>query len=388
MRFRRRAARRYVPSRGLVVLVVLASLVLTQRAAPGLSLATRSLVREWGSCLLAGEPPENALTMPVPAIQRPTAGRSGPQQPGEALLDPRWGADLLGIGALDSAPRLAEVTVAVIDSGIDADHPVFGDAVRPGLDLLNPCGDGRTDHRGHGTQVAGVIAALPGNAGGIVGAATGVDLLPVRVGAFGQRLRWIDAAAIVWAVEHGADVINISASSRSDRPSRVEHAAIRYAVSRGAVVVASAGNLPGAEARYPAAYPEVISVTAVDLNRALPPVTARGKVDVAAPGDVMVVAAPGGRYTRAWGTSFAVPYVSAVAARLKAANPSLTPAQVRQVLMGTARPVAVPRGVQPPSFGVVDPAAALAAVGAPQPLVVAEAGAISAGGAWGPTGPG
>jgi len=378
MRFRR-PGRRYVPNRGLVVLVVLAALVFAQRTTPGLSLATRALAREWVSCLLAGEPPENAFTMPVPAVQRPTAGRSSPDTPDEALLDPRWGADLLGISRLDTPPSLADITVAVIDSGIDARHPVFGDAVRPGLDLLNPCGDGRTDHRGHGTQVAGVIAALPGNAGGIVGAATGVQLLPVRVGALGQRLRWLDAAAIVWAVQHGADVINISASSRSDRPSRVEHAAIRYAVSRGVVVVASAGNIPGALARFPAAYPEVISVTAVDLDRALPPVTIRGKVDIAAPGDVMVVAAPGGRYTRAWGTSFAVPYVSAVAARMKAADPSLTPGQVRRVLMATARPVKVAPGQRPPSFGVVDPAAALAAVGAPQPLMLAAEAAAGSG---------
>ncbi|CAN5378315.1 hypothetical protein BH23ACT7_BH23ACT7_06860 [soil metagenome] len=161
---------------------------------------------------------------------------------------------------------------------------------------------------------------------------------------------------------NGADVINISSSSNSGRESVMEHAAIRYAVRRGAVVVASAGNDAAVPARYPAAYPEVISVTAADADGGLAAWAAwKGGIDVAAPGAQVVTTVAGGGYVRASGTSFAAPYVAGVVARMKAADPRLTPAEIERILVETARAPDGSRG-KSQTLPAVDPAAALAAV--------------------------
>ena len=337
------------PGRRRVVMAVLLLLLTVAGLATQAGGRGRRLAGEWLTCLLSGRAPAGtppgADGVPAPVLQ--TLG-----EPGLDATTGNWSA-----AGLD---RLPGVTVAVLDSGVDAGHNALSAAVLPGLDLINLCGDAHSDAFGHGTQVAGVIA---GTGSGI---APGVLILPIRTSPWpGVQLRIANAAAIVLAAGNGADVINISSSSNSGRESVMEHAAIRYAVRRGAVVVASAGNDAAVPARYPAAYPEVISVTAADADGGLAAWAAwKGGIDVAAPGAQVVTTVAGGGYVRASGTSFAAPYVAGVVARMKAADPRLTPAEIERILVDTARPPDGSRG-KSQRLPAVDPAAALAAVSGP-----------------------
>lgn len=174
------------------------------------------------------------------------------------------------------------------------------------------------------------------------------------------------AEGIRWAADHGADVINLSLGddSASAHPEAGEDDAVQYALKKGAVVVASAGNggEKGDHISYPAAYPGVIAVTAVDkFGTRASFSTRRWYATVAAPGDDVVIADPDHKYYEGWGTSAASAFVSGAVALVKAAHPDLTPAQIKKLLEDTARNA--PSGGRDDSrgFGFVDPAAALKA---------------------------
>lgn len=367
------------PQRGQLVMVLAVVVALAVSTSPDLGTHGRVLANEWWDCLRTGEPPVryealiNAYREEVARTRRlaglPVEDRDSlPVVSPSSVLDRSRGALVVG----DS--HLPDVTVAIIDSGIDGWHPdLRGSVVLPGLDLVNPCGDGRTDVHGHGTAVAGVIASQS------FGAASGVRLLPVRTSlGTGRALRWMGAAAIVWAANNGADVINISRASASVRPSRLEHAAVRYATDRGVAIVASAGNDPSRPVAYPAAYPEVISVTSTDGYGQLSVFAShRGDVDLAAPGSRVETLAVDGGFRTGSGTSIAAPIVAATVARLKAVNPQLGPRQIKDLLASTASvlPYGGPGGADMP-FGLLDVEAALRAAGA---SMIARAPAPSAG---------
>lgn len=317
---------------------------------------SRALASEWWSCLVARTPPALAHELPRPADDGVTAAAG--LSPG--ALSPRHLLARTRAGRL-SEEGLASITIAVVDSGIEDPGGLLAAApLSRGLDTVNPCSDGRWDPSGHGTAVAGVIASEA------YGAARGVTILPVRTSlSTGVQLRWANAAAIVWATNNGADIVNLSNSSNSASPSWVEHAAVRYATARGVVVVASAGNRPGRSAGYPAAYPEVIGVTSVDGANRLSVFAARkGQVDLAAPGTRIQTLDRQGRGRVVSGTSFATPFVSAVVARMLAVNPDLRPGQVRDILVSTAVPLpAEYTAVADRPFGVIDIDSALVAAG-------------------------
>ena len=232
-------------------------------------------------------------------------------------------------------------TVAIIDGGVHRTHPDVSDRLLPGVDLVNPCGAASNDPTGHGTTVAAVLSTTLDKHAHLVGHPT-INILPIRTSTDrGNQLRWATAAAILTAVERGAEVINLSMSSNSPRPSVFEWLAVRHALARGVVVVAAAGNRPHDAARYPAAYPGVISVTASAPDGSLATyATHQGAVDVAAPGTISWRSPPDGRLRRARGTSYAAPVVSAAAALLKAQDPSVSPTQVRSLLRSAAQPLA------------------------------------------------
>ncbi|WP_369380677.1 type VII secretion-associated serine protease mycosin [Streptomyces sp. cg36] len=283
------------------------------------------------------------------------------------------------------------ITVAVLDTGVDATQPDLAGQVLPGKDLIGfGAGRGSRDWARHGTAMAGIIAGHghgPGNGDGVLGIAPEARILPVRVilessdparkkaresrgGALAEGIRW--------AVDHGADVINLSLGddSASAHPEAAEDAAIQYALSRGAVVVASAGNggEQGDHVSYPAAYPGVIAVAAVDrfgTHAAFS--TRRWYATVSAPGVDVVIADPDRKYYEGWGTSAASAFVSGAVALVRAAHPRLTPAQIKTLLADTARNA--PRGGRDDSrgYGMVDPAAALAAGARLKPDVRTEA---------------
>lgn len=272
--------------------------------------------------------------------------------------------DLLRLPRAWEATTGSGTVVAVLDTGVDGTHPDLAGAVLPGVDLVDDDLDPADPH-GHGTLVAGVAAARGDNGVGGVGAAYGARVLPVRVlDANGDGSDSDVAAGITWAVEHDADVVNLSLGGAD--PSPVLLAAIRAAVAAGVVVVAASGN-EGVEApAYPGAYAPLVdgfvAVSATDDLGAVTTFSNTGDwVSLAAPGLDVVGPAPGNRYVVGTGTSFAAPLVAGGAALVRAHAPGLTPAAVEQRLVATARD-AGPKGVDPYyGAGVLDAASAVTA---------------------------
>lgn len=241
---------------------------------------------------------------------------------------------------LPDAHRLAtgnRVLVAVIDSGVDLAHPDLAGAVAANFDAAVD-----TVPHQHGTGMAGAIAARHT----MLGAAPRVELLTVRAfspnstNARGTTFNIIKG--LDWAVERRARVINMSFAGPADPRMR---AAIAKASKKGIVLVAAAGNAgPQSPPLYPAADRNVIAVTATDIDDALFPGANRGShIAVAAPGVDVLVPGTGGTYQLTTGTSVAAAQVSGIVALLIERNPSLTPAEIRRILMRTAKSIA-PKG--------------------------------------------
>ncbi len=271
------------------------------------------------------------------------------------------------------------ITVAVLDTGVDATHPDLTGQVLPGKDEVGfgaKPGDGAWAR--HGTGMAAIIAGHghgPGGSDGVLGIAPQARILPVRViledkDPQRQRARTSRGDAlpdgIRWAADHGADVINLSLGddSATAAPVAAEDDAIRYALGKGVVVVASAGNGGDAADRssYPAAYPGVIAVAAVDRHGEHASFsTHRWYASVSAPGVEVVIADPDRTYYNGWGTSAASAYASGAAALVRSVNPRLSPAQVKQVLEDTTQDR--PKGGRNDEVGtgLIDPEAAVAA---------------------------
>jgi hypothetical protein len=266
-------------------------------------------------------------------------------------------------------PPLAPVRVAVIDSGVDRRHPELAGRIVAARSFV---GGSAHDTQGHGTIVAGVIAAELDNGIGIAGLGPSVELVVAKVVAADRSISVrAESRAIRWAVDQGARVINMSlgglrdpTSPRRDTFSRVEADAIAYAVRKGALVVAAVGNgdqapsEPWPYATYPAALPHVLGVSAIARSGSVPAFSNRDRVfnDVAAPGvDILstfprsltahrrdcveqgtTLCAPP-EFEAPEGTSFAAPQVTAVAANLLAVRPQLRAEQVSAIVQRTAR---------------------------------------------------
>ncbi|MCF3104584.1 type VII secretion-associated serine protease mycosin [Streptomyces roseoverticillatus] len=235
----------------------------------------------------------------------------------------------------------AGITVAVIDSGVDATLPDLQGQVLEGKNFTDEPGDARTDADGHGTGIAALIAGT-GKAGsdtGAYGLAPGTKILPLRVGGKNfQQGAQITADAIRYAADSEAKVINISRGSPGR--SAEEEKAITYALSKGKMIFASVGNTGDKSnmVEYPAAYPGVIGVAAYDQEGNSAKWSQYGpQVDLAAPG-VGLVAACTGRtgVCRSNGTSDASALASASAALIWAVHPAWTANQVARVLVNTA----------------------------------------------------
>lgn len=240
----------------------------------------------------------------------------------------------------------AGVTVAVLDTGVDDDHPQLRDAVATGWDLVDDAPGGTVDCAGRGTAVASIIAARQVSGVGFAGIAPGVRILPVRVAeqATGPDNRVEPAAlafAIRWAADQGADVINVSLTSTRDTAGLRD--AVRHAGTRDAVVVATTGTRDAsAPARadppvFPAAYPGVLGVGAVGrdgVRLANSPVGSF--VDIVALGGEVLGAVPTRGHTTWSGSDFATPVVSAAAALVRAAHPDLNANEVARRLVATA----------------------------------------------------
>ncbi|MGJ7451071.1 S8 family serine peptidase [Aquipuribacter sp. MA13-6] len=276
----------------------------------------------------------------------------------------QWGMGTLRAEHVWSSSRGDGTVVAVIDSGVDGTHPDLTGRVLPGADWVEAGGDGWADRDGHGTHVAGVVAAVPGNGIGVVGLAPGSQVLPLRVlDENGEGYSSDVADAVVEAALYGVDVINLSLSSDYDDPWVAE--AVEYALGEGVVVVAAAGNAGdvGNPVQYPAATAGVIAVAASDIDDRVPSWSSRHPyVAVAAPGDEIVSTVLDGGYDWYSGTSMATPHVAATAALLRSASPTASVASIRRALTCTAVDIEAAGTDTRSGHGRIAPVAALLAV--------------------------
>lgn len=284
--------------------------------------------------------------------------------------------------------RGAGVVVAVVDSGVDADNPHLSGALIGGTDLVGD-GAGRggyADTDGHGTALAGIIAARQIDGSGVVGLAPDARILSVRVFGSSSPDQQNPAAApsvarlaegIRYAADHHAQIINVSLSTAQDSPDLRD--AVAYAASRGSLVIASAGNRDstlsidkdGADGpRYPAGDPGALGVTATGSGGVVTSASIHGpQVDVAAPGaSILTTSSAGGDCVFASdspATSFATAYVSAAAALVASAFPDETPAQWAYRLEASAVRANPDARDNVSGWGVVQPYDALTLVPGP-----------------------
>jgi subtilisin family serine protease len=275
----------------------------------------------------------------------------------------------------------SRVTVAVLDSGVDTTAPDLSGQVTVGPDYVAGADPpGYRPPLDHGTYIASLIAGHgqgPGDAQGVIGVAPQAKVLSVRVipddtepgvGAYNTRPAYADAIGkgIYYAVRHHASVINMSLGS--NQPTAYLRTAVAYALTHKVVVVAAAGNTGTihdfAPYIYPASFPGVIAVAAVNVSGARADFSEQNaSVVISAPGVNVLGAGPGGAYIDADGTSPAAALVSGVVALIRSRYPALPPGLVEQALItsATRRP---PGGYSVEvGFGEVDAAAALAAAG-------------------------
>jgi hypothetical protein len=334
----------------------------------------RALVVETPSAVTLRDVPGVAWVERLDGRRRPAF------TPSDALFPRQWYAtQVRAFDAWAAAPTLAGPPVAVIDSGIDGDHPDFAGRIRAHRSFVG--GRATVDRHGHGTFVAGIVGARHDGLG-IAGIAFGSDLVIAKVVDDGGTIPLeAEAEAIRWAVDAGARVLNLSLGglrdpedARRDTFSALEAAAIDYAVRKGAVVVAAVGNAdqaprtPWPFANYPAALPHVLGVSALARDGSVPGFSHRDRIhnDMAAPGREVFSTVPraltsarpacvnqgysdcaGEDYQRAEGTSFAAPQVAAAAALLLSVRPELRAEQVTHLLTRTAVDAYADTGCRP-----------------------------------------
>ncbi|HEV8228992.1 MAG TPA: S8 family serine peptidase [Candidatus Limnocylindria bacterium] len=309
------------------------------------------------------------------------------------LTDPysglgQWGArKALVDRAWDVARGNASVTVAVIDTGVDRDHPDLAGVLLPGATFVSApspgCGTGPNDDNSHGTHVAGIIGASGNNGLGISGVAFGVRILPIKaLDCSGTGATSDIARSIIWATDQGAKIINISLGTTSD--SFTLETAVKYAIDRNVLVVAAAGNCGSGGTRcvapnvreYPGASPGVLAVGATATDDSITSFSTQGpQVAVSAPGLRIVSTTPqyatyqsargsSTGYAAFSGTSQAAPFVAGIAALVWSADPTLKARDVFDRLVRTADDLGVPGRDDAYGAGRVNALRAVSPVGA------------------------
>ena len=296
-----------------------------------------------------GVAPVRAAAHAPPCQSRPPQppdAQTGPPPPPDAPAEAPWPLQRYADDRIAGLADGQGVTVAVIDSGVDASHPQLRGAVRAGDDLLDGA-DALVDCVGHGTAVASVIAARPIAGTEFRGLAPGSTILSMRVS---EQVEVVEGAtagrrgtaaglatAIRRAVDLGAGVINLSLVSYRDDPAVRD--AVGFAARSDVVVVAAAGNrgASGNPTPFPAAYDGVLGVGAIGQDgRRLPGSQTGPYVDLVAPGDRVVTADPPAGHATRSGTSFAAAFVAGTAALIRQYHPELSAQQVSARLLASA----------------------------------------------------
>ena len=244
-------------------------------------------------------------------------------EPDDPYYTSQWGLPRGGVPAAWALSSGAGITVAVVDTGVDATHPDLQGQLLPGYDFLNDDAD-PTDDNGHGTRMSGIVGAVCNNGEGVCGVAPDATILPVKaLDAQGYGPYSAVASGITYAVDHGARVVNLSLVGTA--PSTILQAAVDYAVAHDVVVVSAAGNYGTDVPGYPAAANGSVAVAAINDADAHPGFSNYGAwISVSAPGVDVATTTAGGGYALSTGTSPAAAFGSGVFALLFAANPTMS----------------------------------------------------------------
>jgi membrane-anchored mycosin MYCP len=303
----------------------------------------------------------------TPASAAPPEGacRGTPDPAHEVVAELPWAQQLLDLNRTWPHSTGAGVTVAVVDSGVDADHPQLRGKVLRGEDFfLVGSLPGNFDCVSHGTAVASIIAASPAPGVGFRGVAPEARILPVRItdrelsdnGEATPINPDVVGQGIRYAADNGAKVINLSLSGHGDY--RAVGDAVAYAQSKDVLVVAAVGNRAdqGALPSFPAAYDGVLGVGSLTIGGERAGGSQTGPyVDIMAPGEDVLAATRAGGHDYWAGTSFASPFVAGVAALVRSAWPKLTAPEVAERILATADPAPGGRDSAAYGAGIVDP---------------------------------
>lgn len=259
------------------------------------------------------------------------------ETPNDPMFDQQWGPQQVEApAAWDVTKGSDQVEVAIVDTGVDYDHPDLSGKVIKGGDFVDNDGD-PMDENGHGTHCAGIAAASTNNGVGIAGMAPNVSIYAVRVlDANGSGSLDAVAEGIIDAADNGSEVISLSLGAPTGAQTLEE--AVQYAADKGSVVVAAAGNSGLPTPSYPAYYSDAIAVAATDSNDSKASFSNYGNwVDIAAPGVDILSTYPGGDYQSLSGTSMATPHVAGLAGLL--ASQERSASEVRSAIEQTADPI-------------------------------------------------
>ena len=300
-------------------------------------------------------------------VDAAVSGEYLPTDPAFVLPDRVYGlTQIQAQGAWDYTTGGADVIVAVVDSGIKLDHPEFAGRLTAGYDFVND-DDTPDDDAGHGTHVAGIIAAGMDNGVGSAGVCPRCLLMPVKVLGASNLGSWSDLAqGILYAADHGADVVNLSLGGTVS--SQTLAAAVAYAQANGVLVVAAAGNFGDDRPYYPAALDGVVGVGATTADDTRWQNSNYGPaVDVVAPGDLIYstyyqLDNVFGGYMYLSGTSMATPHVSGLAGLALSLNPALSAVEVSDLLQRGVDDLGAPGRDDEFGYGRVNAAKTLALV--------------------------
>ena len=285
--------------------------------------------------------------------------------------DPYWGQQwnarrIRATEAWDATKGDRRITIAIVDTGVDGSHPDLRGRMTRGWDFQNNDANPYDDD-GHGTSVATTAAAAGNDRVGIAGMCWRCKVMPVKVlNGQGHGSHSNIAAGVIWATDHGADVINMSIAGLSS--TMLLQDAVAYAIRRGVIVVAAAGNEGTSRRTYPAAYPGVISVAATNDSDRLYSWSNRGSwVTLAAPG-CAYSGRPHARWGWLCGTSLASPIVAGTVGLMLSLAPRMGRVRLTQMLTGnTQRMVQTARTRQNLAHGRLDAARAMRSVLAARP---------------------
>ncbi|MFC6094833.1 S8 family serine peptidase [Saccharothrix lopnurensis] len=302
-------------------------------------------------------------------LTAPVAGHAtGPGQGvrAQTIREQQWHLEALGVPEAHATTRGEGVVVAVVDSGVDATRPDLAGALLPGAGFGSASGtDGTRDGDGHGTAMAALIGGR-GVDGGVLGVAPAARILPVSVGADGEKFTTTSVAeGVTWAVDQGADVVNLSLTSAATLTPDLLRA-VNHAFDRDVVVVAGTGNDGQEHVGAPANIKGVVAVSGtVRGNGPWPESNTGPETVLAAPAEDVVTAIPldssATGFAQVDGTSAATALVSGVAALVRAHHPDLDAGNVVNRLIATATDLQAPGRDGATGFGLVNPVAALTA---------------------------